>query len=167
MKKEGDNLEKFYQTILTYISKRPTLKKILVLIVKYSPYITMILYPIILIYLFIIQNPLLIDALYKPLGAFIAVTIIRKLVNRPRPYETLNIEPLVAHKKGESFPSRHAVSSTIIGLVCFYVSPILGIFGVSVATIVCLSRVIAGVHYISDVLTAIVIALLFYLIQIF
>lgn len=157
-------MEKFYQTLLTYISKRPTLKKALVLIVKYSPYITMTLYPCILIYLFIIQSSLFIDAVYKPLGAFLLVTIIRKIVNRPRPYETLNIEPLVAHKKGESFPSRHAVSSMVIGLVCFYVHPILGIFGVSVATIVCLSRIIAGVHYISDVLVAIIIAVLFYII---
>ncbi|MEG0276063.1 MAG: phosphatase PAP2 family protein [Coprobacillus sp.] len=157
-------MEKFYQTILTYIRKRPLLEKILLWVVKYSPYITMAIYPCIIIYLLIIQSPLLIKVLYKPLGAFLVVTIIRKLVNRPRPYETLNIEPLVSHKKGESFPSRHAVSSVIIGLVCFYVSPILGIFGVIVATIVCLSRIIAGVHYISDVLTAIAIAVLFYMI---
>ncbi|MEG0365209.1 MAG: phosphatase PAP2 family protein [Coprobacillus sp.] len=157
-------MEKFYQTILTYISKRPTLKKIILIIVKYSPYITMAIYPCILIYLLIIQSPLLLQVLYKPFGAFIVVTIIRKLVNRKRPYETLNIEPLVAHKKGESFPSRHAVSSMIIGLVCFYVHPILGIFGVTVATIVCLSRIIAGVHYISDVLVAIAIAIIFYII---
>lgn len=164
MEKEGDKLEKFYQSILTYISKRPILKKVLLVIVKYSPYITMAIYPCILAYLLIIQSPDIIPVLYKPLGAFAVVTIIRKLVNRPRPYETLNIKPLVAHKKGESFPSRHAVSSMIIGLVCFYINPILGIFGITVATIVCLSRIIAGVHYISDVLTAILIAVIFYII---
>lgn len=157
-------MEKFYQTILIYIHSRPILKKIMLMIVKYSPYITMAIYPFLIIYLLITNSSILFQVLYKTMGAFILVTIIRKIVNRPRPYESLNIEPLVAHKKGESFPSRHAVSSMIIGLVCFYVNPILGIFGLSVAIIVCLSRIIAGIHYISDVLVSIIIALLFYFI---
>lgn len=157
-------MEQFYQTMLTYIHQRSYLEKTILAITKYVPYITFCLYPCLLIYLFIHKSPLLLATFFKPLGAFITVTIIRKIVNRPRPYEAMDIIPLKQHKSGESFPSRHAVSSMIIALVCFPISFPLGVVTTIIASIMCISRILAGVHYISDVVVAIMIALLFYLI---
>ena len=113
-------MEQFYQTTLDYIRKHPQLKKSVIFMTQYFPYITFCLYPCVLVYLYLNKSPYLSAAIYKPLGAFLFVTIFRKLINRPRPYDCMNIEPLVGHKHGESFPSRHTLSAFIIALICFY-----------------------------------------------
>lgn len=76
----------------------------------------------------------------------------------------MNIQPLIGHKHGESFPSRHTVSAFIIALVCLPVNLYLGVFALIVASMMSLCRILAGVHYISDVLVSVIIALLFYFI---
>lgn len=157
-------MEKNYQVMLEYIRQRPTLEKTILFITKYIPYMTVCLYLCLLTYLFIINDSLLIETIWKPLGAFLTVTIIRKIVNRPRPYETLNITPLKSHKKGESFPSRHCVSSMIIALVCFPIHLVLGITALIMAIVMSICRVLAGVHYISDIIVSMIIAIIFYLI---
>ncbi|MBQ9081684.1 MAG: phosphatase PAP2 family protein [Clostridia bacterium] len=91
--------------------------------------------------------------LFAPAVGFILITLLRKLVNRPRPYETLEIEPLLEKKKsGCSCPSRHTFSAFSIAVALFYVSPVAGsitaVFGAALAY----SRVIAGVHFPSDVI---------------
>ena len=147
-------MEQFYQTTLDYIRKHPQLKKSVIFMTQYFPYITFCLYPCVLVYLYLNKSPYLSAAIYKPLGAFLFVTIFRKLINRPRPYDCMNIEPLVGHKHGESFPSRHTLSAFIIALICFYANIYVGIFAL----------IVAGVHFISDVLAGIVIAIVFFII---
>lgn len=157
-------MEKFYKSMLEYIHKHAFIEKTIISITKYFPFITFIIYPCIFIYLFLIDSPLLCETIWKPLGAFLLVTIFRKIVNRPRPYDVMDIVPLVGHKHGESFPSRHTVSAFIIALVCLPVNVNLGIFSLVIAAIMSICRVLAGVHYISDVLVSVIIALLFYFI---
>lgn len=160
-------MENFYINMLKTIRHYPILEKTIVFITHYFPYIIFCLYPCVLIYLFIFQNDLLMEMIIKPMLAFFLVTILRKLINRPRPYESMNIQPLVDHKSGESFPSRHAVSAMIIALMCFKVHIDLGIFALVIAILICSSRILAGVHHISDVLVSIMIAVIIYLIKIF
>lgn len=157
-------MEIFYQTMLNFIRKHSFLETLIIFITKYFPMITFCLYPCVLIYLYIIKSPLFLESVWKPLGAFLLVTVFRKIVNRKRPYETMSIIPLVGHKQGESFPSRHTVSSMIIGLICFNAHMYLGILAMIVAIIMSACRILAGVHYISDVLVSVIIALFFYFI---
>lgn len=154
----------FYQTLLNKIHQSPYLKNIIIFICKYFPDITFTLYPCILIYLFFTKSPLLLSTILRPLSAFILVSIFRKIINRPRPYESMSIEPLLSHKSGESFPSRHTLSAFIIAFVCFDVNIALGIFACIIAIIISLTRILAGVHYISDVISAIIVAYIFYII---
>lgn len=157
-------MDTFYQKMLQTIRDHPLLENMIILITQYFPYITFCLYPCILIYLWIFQPSQLLITVIKPLSAFLLVTLVRKIINRPRPYERMNITPLVGHKPGESFPSRHAVSSMIIALMCFQIHQYLGIFAFIVAILICASRILSGVHHISDVLVAILIAVAIYLI---
>lgn len=62
-------------------------------------------------------NSLLLPCLLVPAFGFAIVSALRKLVNAPRPYEALDIDPII-HKdtKGQSFPSKHAFSSLMIAL---------------------------------------------------
>ena len=60
-----------------------------------------------------------------PFTSFILVSVIRKCIDAKRPYEKYNIKPLfVKDTKGESMPSRHVFSITIIAmcwLICISV----------------------------------------------
>ena len=149
-------MEKFYQNNLNYI-RQHHLDKICVVIAKITPYLTAALYALTLLILFINHSSKLLLTIIKPLSSFLIVTLIRKLYNRPRPCMTFNIEPLVGHKTGESFPSRHTVSALNINIH-------LGIIALIIACIVGLSRIICAVHFISDVLCGFLIALIIYLI---
>ena len=157
-------MEKFYVAMLQYIRKSAFLQRTIIAITRYFPMITFILYPCVLLYLFISKSPFLFETIWKPFAAFLVVTVFRKIVNRPRPYEAMNIEPLIGHKHGESFPSRHTVSAFAIAFALLNINIHLGIIALIIACIVGLSRIICAVHFISDVLCGFLIALIIYLI---
>lgn len=78
-------------------------------------------------------------------GAHLACMGMKRLVRRVRP---AHVEPRVRTAGRHSFPSAHAASSTAAA-VAFGT---LGTYGAApLATAVCLSRLVAGVHYPSDV----------------
>ena len=120
--------------------------------------------PLLSVSIFINHSSKLLLTIIKPLSSFLIVTLIRKLYNRPRPCMTFNIEPLVGHKTGESFPSRHTVSAFAIAFALLNINIHLGIIALIIACIVGLSRIICAVHFISDVLCGFLIALIIYLI---
>lgn len=151
-------METLYNTILNKARKTYRTEKYITVFCKKIPYVTAIGYICIIVYLLYTKNNLIFVTILKPIVAFLIVTIFRKIINRPRPYETLQITPLFKHKKGESFPSRHTASAFIIAFVGYSVIPSFGIFLVIIASIVAITRIVAGVHYISDVLVAILIA---------
>lgn len=59
---------------------------------------------------------------------------------------------------GESMPSRHTASAFIIAITVFYFNRYLGIVAIIIATLIALSRVLAGVHFIRDVLAGLLIS---------
>ena len=54
-----------------------------------------LVYPLMLIYLFCKQPNRLIAFILIPAISFVLVSVVRKLLNAPRPYETWNITPLI------------------------------------------------------------------------
>ena len=77
----------------------------------------------------------------------------------PRPYDQMNYYPLISHKPGNSFPSRHTASSVIIAMAFWYVCQPLGITAAALAVLVGISRVVAGLHYPRDVLAGAAVSL--------
>lgn len=150
-------ISSFYHTILASIRKHH-LEKDIVFISKKTPYAVALLYFFTLIYLLWTESTMLTITLVKPMIAFLLVTIIRKIFNRPRPAMTMKIEPLIDHKKGESFPSRHTVSAFSIALALYPINTVLGYIALIMALIVASTRILCGLHYISDVLAAIMIS---------
>jgi membrane-associated phospholipid phosphatase len=88
-----------------------------------------------------------------PAAGFVLLTAVRAKINRPRPYETWKIEPLI-HKdtRGCSMPSRHVFSSAVIAMSWMPVSLPAGLFLLAVSAAAALIRVLGGVHYPSDVI---------------
>ena len=56
-----------------------------------------------------------------PALGFVLLTLVRKWINQPRPYETWEIIPLLdKDSSGNSMPSRHVFSATIISMACLH-----------------------------------------------
>ena len=110
-------------------------------------------YPVLLILLGIRgEKEQLIRTILVPGVSFVLLTAVRARINRPRPYETWNIDPII-HKdtRGNSMPSRHVFSSDVIALAWLPVSPTVGTALMIIAAAAAWIRVMGGVHYPSDV----------------
>lgn len=111
-------------------------------------------YPCILLALFLQKDPQLFRAVLIPLIGFFLVSAFRYAVNRKRPYETFEIPPVFSkNTKGKSFPSRHVFSAMIIALTVSGLTGFapLGISMIASAALLGYVRVVAGIHYPSDV----------------
>ena len=85
--------------------------------------------------------------------SFLLVSVFRNLYNAKRPYELLEIQPLIhKDKKGKSFPSRHVFSVFVIAMTFLWLCPPAGVVFLVVGVLLALCRVIGGVHFPRDVI---------------
>ena len=88
-----------------------------------------------------------------PALGFILLTLVRKWINQPRPYETWGIIPLLdKDSSGNSMPSRHVFSATVISMGLLYFFWLPGLICLLLSAGLAVVRVIGGVHYSKDVL---------------
>lgn len=88
-----------------------------------------------------------------PAAGFLGVSMFRKKLNRPRPYEVWNIRPLINKKtKGKSFPSRHIFSIYMVAMAVLFIFPPLGILLLLLGVVLAAVRVVSGVHFLKDVI---------------
>ena len=122
--------------------------------------VVFLLYPVYVVVQFAKKDPNLLRAILVPAVSFVLVTVFRKMLNAPRPYEKFDIPPVIEKDtKGKSFPSRHVFSVFIIAVTIFTSYPVtgilVGVIGVAMAAI----RVLGGVHEVRDVVAGAVIGL--------
>jgi membrane-associated phospholipid phosphatase len=90
----------------------------------------------------------------------LANQVISHIWDRARPYEThAGIVPLLPRSVDPSFPSDHATAALSIAFGVFFVSRRAGWFFLAFAVLVSASRVLAGMHYPTDVLASFFVAL--------
>jgi undecaprenyl-diphosphatase len=84
---------------------------------------------------------------------YLASESLGALWPRQRPFARLaQVEALVPHAEARSFPSRHVASGLAMAAIGRGAHPRLGLAMASVAWVLGVSRVAAGLHYPSDVL---------------
>jgi len=89
---------------------------------------------------------------FIPASGFVILSFLRKKINAPRPYEEWTIKPLLDRDSpGQSMPSRHVFSATIISMACLHASLSVGLILLILSAILGLVRVLGGVHYPKDV----------------
>ena len=90
--------------------------------------------------------------LFIPASGFVILSFLRKKINTPRPYEKWGIKPLLDRDSpGQSMPSRHVFSATIISMACLHASLTMGMICLTLSAFLGLVRVLGGVHYPKDV----------------
>lgn len=158
----GDFLDtKIYMCVYNFVQKHKALHKPIIFINDMSPKVMMVLFYGMMPILAIKLDPRIFAFAAMPLIELVLVTRFRNKIDRPRPFDVLDVTPLENHSSGHSFPSLHCSSSFVITTSLFYINTTLGIIGLVVSIFVALSRLFAGVHYPSDILAGIIIGLLF------
>lgn len=112
-----------------------------------------LMYPVLLLALALKGDPRLLRCVLVPGVSFAAVTLVRRWINAPRPYEALEIDPII-HKdtKGQSLPSRHVFSMFVIAVTYLWIQPWMGVILLLLGVVLAVLRVLGGVHFPRDVL---------------
>lgn len=152
---------KIYMLVYGFVQKHKALHRPIIFINDISPKIMMVLFYGLMPILALRLDPRIFIFAALPLIELVSVTKFRDKIDRPRPFDVLDVTPLEKHSSGHSFPSLHCSSSFVITMALFYIHPWLGAAGLTVSVFVALSRLLAGVHYPSDILAGTLIGLLF------
>ena len=102
-------------------------------------------------------------ALLVPAVCFAAVTVLRPLIGKQRPYDRFGVPPVGRYRpgKGKSMPSRHTASAAAIACTVVYAFPRwpVALAMLVLSAIVASLRVLSGQHDVSDVLAALALSL--------
>ena len=154
MRKYMKNYQEWYGHVAGNIENKPFL---LSLLRTFNRFMTVVM-P--MIYLTLLATTYLQQGLGKqvliyvfiPASGFVILSFLRKKINAPRPYEEWDIKPLLDRDSpGQSMPSRHVFSATIISMACLHASLIVGFILLILSAFLGLVRVLGGVHYPKDV----------------
>lgn len=117
-----------------------------------------------LLWLMLMRDIRLIRTIAVPAACFLLVTLLRPVINRTRPYDFFQAEPVGPYRsgKGKSMPSRHAASAAAIAFAVIYVFPYpaAAMIMTVLALLIAALRVLSGQHYVSDVLVAVLLSTL-------
>lgn len=146
--------KKAYIKRIEKLRKKDRFLKILKITYKILPLLMIVTYPVMIILKALEGFSFsLCFLIFVPAVTLLLVTVMRKAVNRQRPYIKYEAKPLIAKKSiGESFPSRHTASAFIIAMSGFVFSPVLASVLLTMAFLIGLTRILAGVHFLTDVL---------------
>ncbi len=154
-----------YNKISNHIKNNSGLVTTLNVLDKAITYITIILYVSYLVYgAFLIpkdNGTLLYRSILIPGVSFIVVSVFRKILSAPRPYEVYGFSPAIKKDTiGKSFPSRHVFSIFMVSMTYLQTSVLfailISIMGIALAVI----RVVGGVHFINDVVIGAIMAII-------
>lgn len=119
----------------------------------------LIFYSLFLLKIYIEWESQLFYFIKNPILSLIIVIILKLIFNRERPsqkYEIITVDDL--KRKNYSFPSIQTTCAFSIALTVLKYGPNMGLLLAVLAIGITTSRVLSGVHYISDVLVSILIA---------
>ena len=148
------NYQEWYDHVAGKIENKPFL---LSLLRTFNRFMTVVM-PI--VYLTLLATTYLQEGLgeqaliyvFVPASGFVILSLLRKKINAPRPYEEWGIKPLLDRDSpGQSMPSRHVFSASIISMACLHASLSVGLILLILSAILGLVRVLGGVHYPKDV----------------
>ena len=148
------NYQEWYDHIAGKIENKPIFLRLLR---AFNRFMTVVM-PI--VYLILLTTTYLQEGLGKqvwiylivPASGFVILSLFRKKINAPRPYEKWTIKPLLDRDSpGQSMPSRHVFSATIISMACLHASLSVGVILLVFSALLGLVRVLGGVHFPKDV----------------
>ena len=116
-------------------------------------YLGYLMYPLLLVLVAIFDLPSLPKLVVVPLLGFLVVSGFRAAFDAPRPYELLDMDPLIKKATvGQSMPSRHLFSMAMIAMCWLYWCVPVGVVLLLLCAVMGYIRVVGGVHFPRDVI---------------
>ena len=148
------NYQEWYDYITANIENKPFFLKLLRTFNRFMTVVMPIVYLTLLVITYLQQGlgKQVLIYVFIPASGFVILSLLRKKINAPRPYEEWDIKPLLDRDSpGQSMPSRHVFSATIISMVCLHASLSVGVILLVLSALLGLVRVLGGVHFPKDV----------------
>ena len=162
MRKYMKNYQEWYNHIAGKIENKPIFLRLLRAFNRFMTVVMPIVY-IALLATTYFQEGLgrqILIYVFIPASGFVILSLLRKKINAPRPYEEWDIKPLLDRDSpGQSMPSRHVFSATIISMACLHTSLTMGMICLILSAFLGLVRVLGGVHFPKDVVVGYICAL--------
>ena len=156
------NYQEWYNHIAGKIENKPFLLRLLRTFNRFMTVVMPIVYLTLLVTTYFQEGfgkQVLIYVFISATG-FVILSLLRKKINAPRPYEEWDIKPLLDRDSpGQSMPSRHVFSATIISMACLHASLSVGVILLVLSALLGIVRVLGGVHYPKDVVVGYICAL--------
>lgn len=156
------NYQEWYDHIAGKIENRPIFLRLLRAFNRFMTIVMPMIYLTLLATTYLQQGlgKQVLIYVFIPASGFVILSFLRKKINAPRPYEEWDIKPLLDRDSpGQSMPSRHVFSATIISMACLHASLSVGVILLVLSAFLGLVRVLGGVHYPKDVVVAYICAL--------
>lgn len=148
------NYQEWYDHIATSIENKPFLLRLLRFFNRFMTVVMPIVYLALLATTYFQEGlgKQVLNYVFVPATGFVILSLLRKKINAPRPYEEWAIKPLLDRDSpGQSMPSRHVFSATIISTACLHASLSVGVILLVLSAFLGPVRVLGGVHYPKDV----------------
>ena len=155
MRKYMKNYQEWYGHVASNIKNKPFLLSLLRTFNRFMTVVMPMIYLTLLAITYLQQGlgKQVLMYVFVPASGFVILSFLRKKINAPRPYEEWDIKPLLDRDSpGQSMPSRHVFSATIISMACLHASLPVGLACLLFSALLGLVRVLGGVHYPKDVL---------------
>ena len=140
----------FYEGINKFMYKHPFIKSCVYFSSKFCPWMIAIFYSLFLLKIVIESQTGFYLLFIKPFVVLLITVLLRILIDRPRPI-------------GHSFPSIHTSLAISIALTVIARGPNMGLLLSALAITITCTRLLTGVHYLTDILASILIALGIYI----
>ena len=162
MRKYMKNYQEWYNHIAGKIENKPIFLRLLRAFNRFMTVVMPIVYLTLLTTIYFREGfgKQVLIYVFIPASGFVILSLLRKKINAPRPYEVWEIIPLLDRDSpGQSMPSRHVFSATIISMACLHASLTMGMICLTLSALLGLVRVLGGVHYPKDVVVGYICAL--------
>lgn len=156
------NYQEWYDHIAGNIGNNPFLLSLLRTFNRFMTVVMPMIYLTLLVTTYLQEGlgKQVLTYVFVPASGFVILSLLRKKINAPRPYEVWEIIPLLDRDSpGQSMPSRHVFSATIISMACLHASLTMGMICLTLSALLGLVRVLGGVHFPKDVLVGYICAL--------
>ena len=156
------NYQEWYDHIASKIENKPIFLRLLRTFNRFMTVVMPMIYLTLLATTYLQQGlgKQVLIYVFIPASGFVILSFLRKKINAPRPYEEWDIKPLLDRDSpGQSMPSRHVFSATIISMACLHASLTMGMICLTLSAFLGLVRVLGGVHYPKDVVVGYICAL--------
>ena len=154
MRKYMKNYQEWYDHIASNIGNKPFLLRLLRIFNRFMTVVMPIVYLTLLTTIYFREGfgKQVLMYVFIPASGFVILSFLRKKINAPRPYEEWDIKPLLDRDSpGQSMPSRHVFSATIISMACLHASLSVGVILLVFSALLGLVRVLGRVHFPKDV----------------